>query len=51
MSKKKFFMSICIFLILNLALLSGLSFAQRVTGKIIGEVTDEEGTPLPGVTV
>jgi hypothetical protein len=32
MSKKKFFMGVCFFLILNLALLSGLSFAQRVTG-------------------
>ncbi|MGB6339635.1 MAG: TonB-dependent receptor, partial [Candidatus Aminicenantaceae bacterium] len=51
MRKKNFFMGVCIFLILNLALLSGLSFAQRVTGKIIGEVTDEEETPLPGVTV
>jgi hypothetical protein len=51
MSKKKNFMGICFFLILNLAWLSGLSFAQRVTGKIIGKVTDEEGTPLPGVTV
>jgi hypothetical protein len=51
MSKKNFFMGICFFLILNLAVFCGLSFAQRITGKIIGEVTDEEGTPLPGVTV
>lgn len=51
MSKKNFFMGICFFLILNLAVFCGLSFAQRITGKIIGEITDEEGTPLPGVTV
>jgi hypothetical protein len=51
MSKKNFFMGVCFFLFLNLALLSGLSFAQRVTGKIIGKVTEEGGTPLPGVTV
>jgi len=44
-------MGVCLFLILNLVLLSGLSFAQRVTGKIIGKVTEEEGAPLPGVTV
>ena len=51
MNKKNFFMGICFFLIFNLAVFCGLSFAQRITGKIIGEVTDEEGTPLPGVTV
>lgn len=51
MSKKNFFMGICFFLILNLVLLSGFSFAQRITGKIIGEVTDEEKASLPGVTV
>jgi len=50
MSKKKFFMGICFFLILNLAVFCGFSYAQRVTGKIIGKVTDDEGTPLPGVT-
>lgn len=44
-------MGICFFLILNLVLLSGFSFAQRITGKIIGEVTDEEKASLPGVTV
>ena len=51
MSKKKFFMGICFFLILNLAVFCGLSFAQRVTGKIIGKVNDDEGNPLPGVTI
>ena len=44
-------MGICFFLILNLALFSGFSFAQLVTGKIMGEVTDEEKASLPGVTV
>jgi len=44
-------MGLCFFLILHLLLLGGLSFGQRVTGKIIGKVTDEEGTPLPGITV
>jgi hypothetical protein len=29
----------------------GSSFAQRLTGKIVGAVTDEEAAPLPGVTV
>ncbi|HDZ26997.1 hypothetical protein LCGC14_1355790 [marine sediment metagenome] len=51
MSKKNFFMGICFFLILNLAIFCGLSFAQSVTGKIIGKVTDEEKTPFPGVTI
>ena len=51
MSKKNFFMGICFFLIFNLAVFCGLSFAQRITGKIIGEVTDEEGAALPGVIV
>jgi outer membrane receptor protein involved in Fe transport len=40
-----------LFLALCLAWLSGPSFAQRVTGKITGEVRDEAGAPLPGVTV
>ena len=30
---------------------SGASYAQRLTGKIVGEVKDEEGSSLPGVTV
>jgi len=51
MSKKDFFMGICFFLIFNLAVFCGLSFAQRITGKIIGEITDDEGAPLPGVIV
>lgn len=32
-------------------LTSGLSYGQRLTGKIIGTVTDDEGMPLPGVAV
>jgi len=51
MSRKSLFMGICFFMILNLALFSGLSFAQGVTGKIVGNVSDDEGVPLPGVTV
>jgi hypothetical protein len=49
MIKRKIYVGFCFLLIF--ILLSGLSFAQRVTGKIIGEVTDDEGTPLPGVTI
>jgi len=29
----------------------GSVFAQRLTGKITGTVSDADGTPLPGVTV
>jgi hypothetical protein len=31
--------------------LTAASFAQETTGSIRGTITDEEGTPLPGVTV
>ncbi|MHC4322364.1 MAG: carboxypeptidase-like regulatory domain-containing protein, partial [Planctomycetota bacterium] len=51
MSKKSFFIGICFLLILNLVVFSGLSFGQRVTGKIIGKVADDEGVSLPGVIV
>lgn len=37
-------------LVLSVALTS-LSFAQRQTGTIAGKVTDNEGVPLPGVSV
>jgi len=40
---------VCLFMVLALAV--GFSYAQRLTGKITGVVTDEDGTPLPGVTV
>lgn len=40
------------FLLLILFLVTAaISYAQRLTGKIVGAVTDEEGVPLPGVTV
>ena len=29
----------------------GTAFAQRLTGKLTGVVTDEQGTPLPGVAI
>jgi hypothetical protein len=32
-------------------LVTSPAFAQRLTGKIAGVVTDDEGVPLPGVTV
>ena len=34
-----------------LAVTASLMSAQMPTGKIFGTVTDEQGTPLPGVTV
>ena len=51
MRKRTLFLGLCLFLILHFVWLAGLSFGQRVTGKITGKVTDEEGAPLPGVTV
>jgi outer membrane receptor protein involved in Fe transport len=39
-------------LILVLTILTaGFSYAQRLTGKITGVVTDDEGIPIPGVSV
>jgi hypothetical protein len=40
-----------LFCFLGLALFSASLFAQVSTGKIFGTVTDEQGTPLPGVAV
>jgi len=40
-----------ILLVLVFCLAIGSSYAQRLTGKITGTVTDDEGIPLPGVTV
>jgi outer membrane receptor protein involved in Fe transport len=51
MRNRTLFLGFCSFLILHFVLFCGLSFGQRVTGKIVGKVTDEEGGPLPGVTV
>lgn len=43
---KYFVLALCIF-----TLAVGFSYAQRLTGTIRGTVTDEEGMPLPGVTL
>jgi len=40
-----------IFTALALMLTFGLTFAQAPTGKIVGTVTDDQGAPLPGVSV
>lgn len=40
-----------ILLVLVFSLAIGSSYAQRLTGKLTGIVTDDEGIPLPGVTV
>lgn len=50
MSIKKVLKFGTLVLVLTL-LISGFSYAQRLTGKIVGDITDEEGIPLPGVTV
>jgi hypothetical protein len=42
---------ICILLVLVFFLAIGSSYAQRLTGKLMGTVTDDEGLPLPGVTM
>lgn len=44
---KKIFVFTSVFLLLA----SALAYAQKTTGTIEGNVFDEEGTPLPGVTV
>jgi hypothetical protein len=51
MRQRKLFLGLCSFLILYFLWHSGLSFGQRVTGKITGVVKDEGGAPLPGVTI
>jgi len=40
-----------ILLVFVFFLIVSLSYAQRISGKLIGAVTDEEGAALPGVTV
>jgi len=47
MSKLRVF----IFTLLAVLLIWGSAIAQAPTGKVIGKVTDDEKTPLPGVTV
>jgi len=44
---KKFLTTLAAILILS----TGLSFAQEQTGNLAGVVTDEENSPLPGVTI
>lgn len=39
------------FTLLVLAFIWGSAIAQAPTGKVMGKVTDDEGSPLPGVTV
>ena len=40
------------FMVIGLLILAPLAFSQsRETGAIEGKITDEEGSPLPGVTV
>jgi hypothetical protein len=41
----------CFFAALGVILLVGTIAAQAPTGKIVGTVTDDQGAPLPGVTV
>ncbi len=38
-------------LLVMILLAAGLSYPQRLTGKLTGTVADEEGIPLPGVSV
>ncbi len=51
MDLKKEIGRIGISLLLVFSLAIGCAYAQRLTGKITGVVTDDEGTSLPGVTV
>ncbi len=51
MKKRRFALQFMIMPLMLLILASSLSFGQIITGKIVGTVTDDEGAPLPGVTV
>ncbi|MCK4308052.1 TonB-dependent receptor [candidate division WOR-3 bacterium] len=51
MRLKKFGARIGIVIVLFFMVATTLSYSQRLTGKIVGTVTDEEAAPLPGVTV
>jgi len=42
---------VSIFIVLALALMFSSAAAQAPTGKIVGKVTDNQGVPLPGVTI
>jgi len=45
------FTKFIILVLLFVCLTAGSAFSQRLTGKIIGTVSDADGIPLPGVTV
>ncbi|HCS48609.1 MAG TPA: hypothetical protein DIW61_10270 [Candidatus Aminicenantes bacterium] len=51
MKQKRNAARLIVFSFLIFALTTGFSYAQRLTGTIRGTVTDEQGLPLPGVTV
>ncbi len=51
MSIKKYLPGFCCMLIFLTLLTTSFLSAQRLTGKIVGVVTDEKGIPLPGVTL
>jgi len=51
MNQKRNAARLIMFSSLILVLTAGFSYAQRLTGTIRGTVTDEQGQPLPGVTV
>jgi len=51
MSLKNFMGKFGLLVFLVLFVAAGFSSAQRLTGKITGVVSDEEGAVLPGVTV
>jgi len=48
---KKKIGNVLVILILIVIFASTLSYGQRLTGKIVGIVTDKDSDPLPGVTV
>jgi hypothetical protein len=48
---RKFLISSPILVFLLAVLLCTFTYAQESTGRIIGTVTDDQGSPLPGVTV
>jgi len=51
MSIKRFFFKFGSLIVIFALLTTGISYSQRLTGKLTGTVSDDEGIPLPGVTV
>ena len=51
MNKKASQLKIILALFAIILVTASISYAQRLTGKIVGEVTDEQGAVLPGVTI